>query len=355
MKTIFTLFTFMVLTLFGFTQPVISNVEPAIGDQFLYTQADNTDYTPGPAGADVYWDFSDLYAQALNDLNYTILAPSEGEESESFPEATSVWYSNFELGTDRHIYLSFENDMLTTYGSIIVSSSLMSSFGDKYYSNTEEGLTFPITYQDSGSDTYDGHYISELFGLDRDFSGSLTYVADGHGTVETQYGVFENVLRVTTIKHEVIEHPNSDYYTAQYFTQNSWYSNGYPVPVLMTTTSYEVDYEGTIYEETSDTSFEVSALATFNGLATKVENKSAEKAFTIYPNPALEYIVLDTEVQGNAQLKVFSSDGKLVLEKPFQSHEKINVSHLAPGYYIGVLTTESRRFLPVSFVVGGKP
>ncbi len=193
----YTLGMALFLALSGMTQPVISNMEPAIGDQFLYTQADNTDYTHRDAGADVFWDFSGLYAQVLNDLSYSILPPSAGEEN-----ATSVWCSNFEISNDRHIYRSFGSDLPTTYGSVIVSS-IANAYGRKY-NTPEEGLTFPVSYQDEGSDTYDGMYVSELFGTEKAFIGNTAYVIDGYGTIETQYGVFENILPVTTTEVEQV-------------------------------------------------------------------------------------------------------------------------------------------------------
>lgn len=154
MKNLFALISSLIITCSGIAQPVISNIEPAIGDTFLYTQADNTDYSLDLTGADVYWDFSGLNAQALNEINYTIR-----------------------------------------------------------------------------------------------------------------------------------------------------------------------------------------------------EEQTAQKIFKIYPNPASDFIVLNVEIQGKVELKVFSSDGKLVMEKLLQSNEKINVNSFSSGYYVAILEIDNAQFKPISFVV----
>ena len=344
-----TLITFC-FTLSGIAQPVISNIEPDIGDQFLYTRADNTNYTPGEAGTAMYWDYSDLYAQALNDLNYTILAPSEGEEHESFPNATSVWYKDVQIESAMHVYKSFENNRMTDHGFYVVNSTL-SSYGHKYYSDPESTLTFPMAYNDTDSDTYSGHYESVFWGTERAFVGTTSYVVDGYGTVETQYAVFEDVLRVRITEVEQVMDIFNENHNTRYTSRTEWYSNEFPVPVLTTITSYEVENEGTGFEETGDTLFVVAALATYNNVATALEKSPLPNAFQIFPNPAKDYLTVDIALPEDGILKIFSSDGRLVHEGQVKSSQSVDISDLLPGLYIADLEVKNQCYLPVSFVV----
>ncbi|MDY0931034.1 leucine-rich repeat domain-containing protein [Chryseobacterium sp. CFBP8996] len=65
----------------------------------------------------------------------------------------------------------------------------------------------------------------------------------------------------------------------------------------------------------------------------EVTNK--ENKIFISPNPAKEYINLSQQVK---QIKIFTTDGKLIFDKKENKDSKINISHLPSGVYI--LTTE---------------
>lgn len=355
MKKIYLSLSFSLVIGLAFCQPVISNIEPEIGDEFLYTRTDNHLYwTPGDPGADMYWDYSGMIAQPLNDLNFTILAPSEGEDYESFPNATSVWHREPEIGSSKHIFRSFENNRMTTHGARIVVD-VSDNYGHKYYNNAEAGIPFPLSYLDSGSDTYDGLYVGTFWaGIQTAFSGTTSYEVDGYGTVETQYGVFENVLRVKiTQAEQILADTTNNFHNTIYTTRTQWYSNAYPVPVMMTTTSFEVEDEGTQWEDISDTSFNVAALAIYNGVnvTTGIESPGIENTFTVYPSPASDHIILNAEIQGTARLRIFSLDGKIVHESLVRSNASINVSDLSDGLYIADLVSQNKVYKPISFVV----
>ena len=78
----------------------------------------------------------------------------------------------------------------------------------------------------------------------------------------------------------------------------------------------------------------VPQLLTGCNLSTSEVTNNENKIF-ISPNPAKDYINLSQQVK---QIKIFTTDGKLVLDKKANKDSKINITHLPSGDYI--LTTE---------------
>jgi len=78
-----------------------------------------------------------------------------------------------------------------------------------------------------------------------------------------------------------------------------------------------------------------------SGLSSKSFDKNA---FTISPNPASDYIVVDFKNQNikNTTIEVYDNLGKLCLQKTIASQQPVNVQNLANGMY----------FLKVSNTVG---
>lgn len=334
MKTISTLITLIVFAHFGFSQPVISNVVPNFGDQMVHNEAESAP-DAGASGANITWDFSDF---VVNEYTATSNAvhPNEVEYSDLFPDATMAWSVDVEVGGYSH-FLSFGNDQLTNYGTAF---SYMGSFIGVVLDNPMIMFNYPLNYQDTGNDTYSG--ITTTPAADSPLTAETSYVVDGYGTIHTPYGTYENVLRVTTTGVSHITTFGIESTTTS--TASSWYSPDYPVMVYSLGTS--VVTQGSI----TDTSYSSSALVSYTG-ATGIDKIDATAILTIYPNPASEYIVLDAEVKDKAELKIYGSDGKLVMDRLIHTRDKIDVNNLSPGYYIAMLMAEGTQYKPVSFVV----
>lgn len=340
MKNFFALISSLIFAFPGMTQPVISNVEPAIGDEFVLTlNVFNGFYPPGPAGTDINWDFSNLSSDGLFTLEHSVIDPWQAEEFESFPDATSVWYR--ESG-DSYMYafLNFENNMKTFLGNVGVGLG-----GDIYLDDYNDFFTFPLSYLTFGSGTYSGLSYNPFMSPIQ-IEGTTYYAADGYGTLETIYGVFSNVLRVTTVTEDTWTTEFDDV-TATYSLNTSWYSTEHPIPVF--TMDYTYNY---FAESETDTIFsDTLTVFTYLALPTKVDERKADNTFKIYPNPASDYIVLGTEIQGEVALNIFSADGKLVMNQLVHNQEKIAINDLASGFYSAILTKDGTLFKPASFVV----
>ncbi|MBK8486831.1 MAG: T9SS type A sorting domain-containing protein [Chitinophagales bacterium] len=66
-----------------------------------------------------------------------------------------------------------------------------------------------------------------------------------------------------------------------------------------------------------------------------INSEQLKNAITIYPNPASEYIIISGDINANDILKIYSADGRVVLqEKINTTNTKVNISKLPPGVYV---------------------
>lgn len=335
MKINFTLILSFLFVLPGFSQSVISDVVPDFGDQMVYNQKDGAP-DPGASGANVTWDFSDF---TLDDFsaNYLVSHPGDVEGSDQFPDATMVWVVDLDFAVLNN-YMSFANNAFTNYGSISISSGQTSG---RIYDNPEVSFTYPINYQDTGSDTYDGNVV--ISSGNSPFSGESSYVVDGYGTIVTPYGTFENVLRITSTKTENLSTFGLN--MTSNITETSWYSPDYRVPVYIISSTLD-SYMGSEI----DSSKTATALVSYTG-TTGIRENSSDNFLNIYPNPSRDHITISSDFKGFAELRIYSVDGKVVARKSVSSEEIIDISSLNKGFYIADITVDGHSYSRASFVV----
>ena len=336
MKCLYLIFPAVLFSSIIFGQSVISNVVPNFGDQFVLNQAEVAP-SPGPSGANKTWDFSN---QIIDDFtgSYSVMHPDEVEGSDLFPNATMVWLADLE-GMVLASYFGFENNKFTEYGSKTDYSGFTSGVN---YSDPIDHFTYPLSYQNSGTDTYSGEVIG--VGGDHPITGTQSYEVDGWGTLITPYETFEDVLRITHTAEETLG-GNITVLTNR--TQTSWYSPDYPIPVMVIVTDFS-----TTMGMPLDTTQTISALVSYTSGTVGIRDHKPENTFTIYPNPTTDYITLKTDGQNeNIVLKIYSANGKLVKEASLNRDENIDVSVLSPGIYIAVMLVDGKRYAEKPFSV----
>lgn len=337
MKSLYALLLLMAIPFMAFSQSVISNVVPNFGDQFVLNQADFAP-SPGQAGANITWDFSN---QIIDDFtgNYTVMLPSEVEGSEDFPGATMVWVVDFD-GIVLGSYTGFENNTFTEYGTKSEFSGFSSGVN---YSDPIDHFTYPLSYQNTGSDTYSGSVFG--IGSSNSISGTQSYVVDGWGTIITPYGNFENVLRIT---HTSIETLQSTLTILTNRTQTSWYSPDYPIPVMIIASDFSSAMGMPLDSSQTMTAMVSYTPASTTGLA----DRANQNALTIYPNPAADQITVKVDgLPQNSFLKIYAANGKLSKEVNMNGNEKIDVSMLPPGIYIAIMLADGKKYAQKPFSV----
>lgn len=66
----------------------------------------------------------------------------------------------------------------------------------------------------------------------------------------------------------------------------------------------------------------------------KEEVKKQEYYIHVFPNPAKEYINVETNSPDNQQIEIYTLSGKLLLKTSFNHHSKIDISGLSSGTYL---------------------
>lgn len=74
---------------------------------------------------------------------------------------------------------------------------------------------------------------------------------------------------------------------------------------------------------------------TFNKDASSItdNNASQDNKILIYPNPAADYIYV-ANIESEAQILLFSIEGKLLIKSPIKASEALNISNIPAGIYL---------------------
>ncbi len=182
----------------AFAQPTLTNANfvPTIGETYTYYVADSL-MAPGGNGANVTWDFSSLKGYALpTEVTYIVnpaqtpLGPtyfSTSQFADTTAEKNKTYYTANATNMNNKGYIFYNS--LT--GNAVINLN----------ANDEKLMEFPFTYSNTFTDNFSGTANYTFMGVPMSdpITGSITVVADGHGTLMLPFGQnFSNVLRVVS-------------------------------------------------------------------------------------------------------------------------------------------------------------
>ncbi|HDP75189.1 MAG TPA: T9SS type A sorting domain-containing protein [Bacteroidales bacterium] len=79
---------------------------------------------------------------------------------------------------------------------------------------------------------------------------------------------------------------------------------------------------------------------------------TSSKGFRVYPNPAAEFIYIDTDINGTAKwYQLISITGQVIESKQFYSNQPIGVGHIPAGIYILRVNLANGQFLTSKVVI----
>lgn len=334
MKTLSAILFLLATPLVAFSQSVISNVVPNFGDQFEYGNNEAAPST-GDAGANITWDFSNLNVGIITDN--VVMSPDEVEGSEDYPNATMAYVVN-EAGLSIASYFGTDNNIFSAHGSKAEFGGFASGV---MYTDPVDNFTYPMGYQDTGSDTYGG----SLIGVDGLITGTQSYIVDGWGTLITPYGTYPNVLRLTETFNENII---TVLLVETSRTTTSWYSPNIPIPLMVITSDFSSAAGIPL-----DSSQTMSVLVSYTPASTtSLDDRNNQNVFQIFPNPVHDQITVtfDSE-RSDAVLNIYAATGKLVESVSVISDQKVDVTGLAPGMYIAVLSVDGQRYAQTKITI----
>lgn len=322
-----------------FSQVVITEITPYIGDLLSYGETEVESFDPGPSGADVVWDFSSFNGSTSMIADYQILSAEGQNGAENFPTNSTLWKVNFSDTAELNFYFGPEGGAWIEHGyyNIIQTSTAL-----KLNTDPEVSYEAPLVYQNTGSDNYEGT-LSLNGSLVFTYSGDVSYDVDGWGELIMQNVTYPNALRVKTIENEdqIIAGLTLNSITTNY----TFYVEAYPIPVLNISIN-ESYFNG----ELTDMTTTVTPLLSYNGLL-GIDKPIDQIELTMFPNPASDYITFDFDSEKMIDLRIINTSGKMVSSQQISRNTKVNVVELQPGIYIAQILLDGSYFTQRRFII----
>lgn len=188
------LYTFLLLQwglpLQGFSQGSVSTaIIPAIGDSIHLVNCTSIDFQEGASGPNQNWDFSGLSPDPTEpNYFFKFLDPQQTPYPTQYPQAFLAAVNP----DSQYVYYQLDNNVLQLVGAVAEEPSLGTAFAN--YENAETEEVFPISYENTWSDDFDGNNVAGPFSVA--FSGTINGEVDAFGTLTLPSGTFTNVLRI---------------------------------------------------------------------------------------------------------------------------------------------------------------
>lgn len=316
--------TFFFLLAFGLT---------SIAQTYTSQSFSNPDYSNVQLGATDYIDFSqatgqnqtwDLTADGIiSESVYSLIDANTAAGNENFPDANYAMSITTD-GQELMLYFEISSSLISELG--FYSEFGMESLGQTY-NDPKDYFSFPLSYGDSGSDTFAGE--NELpGGVVQQVSGNISYEVVGSGTVITNAGTFENALLVLSNETStaVLEVAGMQFETVTTSATYDFFLEGFPAPIASMSTFETSSLNGV---ESGEEGF------VLDGVETNLTYTSPEE-LRVYPNPSQDVMTISLgEFSSSAQISIFEGTGKAVFSKEVQGQlNRVNLDGLSPGIYV---------------------
>jgi len=321
-------------------QPTLtaSGSNMVVGDVFIWTTSNAV--AQGNAGANQTWNLSSLSSSGT--ATNTAVTPGSTPYGSSFPSANV----SIQAGGGTYTYYTTSASAFQ-YRGIAPSASIETN-----YSNPEDYMHYPFTYNDTYTDYFVGVTTNTASPYPNYRRGSTTVTADGYGTLTTPVGTFGGVLRVHFVQNyqDSSNVAGTDYITTYANDQYMWYLNGNHTSIASTFTLVT-----TFFGSPTTTSGAQYLNSVIVGVS---ENKDPGVAMAVYPNPATTSATIKVKLENNSaiEIKTLNSLGAQVLKTVLaegmagENELKLDIRNLPEGIYFaqvmldGTLSS-TRRFV----------
>jgi hypothetical protein len=313
---------FLAITIFPsvFAQPTLQSGNiPNVNDAWAYKTITDTTIQPGLSGTGQTWNYSTFF-----------ISPSAVTEQYAMPTGT---------GNDA-IYPSANlkvTSPLGGYDYYIRSASSLQYLGSKGLSsqlvitNVQNLLTVPFQYGNTVSNAaVTGSGISGY-----PLTGTISANADATGTLMTQLGTYNNVLRVV-YDMNVVEGAGTGFDTYYHLVKYCWYRTGLRAPVFQIITFDVSGGLGNSHQK----------VTLFNTITTGIETHSSALSFSMFPNPADQRSKVSISVpgQGASDISIMDLTGKVCAVANISSADpvrevSIDLGNISKGIYIVTVKT----------------
>ncbi|HXD91712.1 MAG TPA: T9SS type A sorting domain-containing protein [Bacteroidia bacterium] len=314
-------------------QPVLTdaNTNPIIGDKFAYIISSNI-IGPGNSGANQVWNFSSMNSFTMDSIN--MISPPSYISNSSNIEAWSIsgacyctpYYPNPSFSPINAAFYNTSTLKWQSGGVQEIGAGLTIQ-----YSDLEDLLHYPFTFNDSFSDVFSGSYYTQTVGFPiRYVKGKDSVAADGYGTLILPTGTYSNVLRVHILEF-IKDSQNVSNFNNTVNEFYLWFLPGNHIPIA------------------SHTSYGGQILCGYlsNVFMTDIEQHAVDDKQTIIsPNPSngIFSISVISEVK-QSQIEVFNIIGECILRQIVTSaNSQIDLSSQPGGVYFINISMGSKQY-----------
>ncbi|WP_261512906.1 T9SS type A sorting domain-containing protein [Chryseobacterium paludis] len=313
MKTEYLLF--IILGIFFNTymraQPTITSADMITGTfQFTAFTFNQGVHTPGNAGANITWDFTNI--SGTNEIYRMFYGTCPAiPECSSFPTANqyvAVLDNAGNQSADKNL-LKLSSAQLEHLGARNNTTNFTLT-----YTDIPIELKFPMTYLNSFTDTSS----STVNGVTTSTNDIIT--ADGYGTIKTPVGTYSNVLRVK--KESTITIITSGVPTSTTkITTYSWYKNSREVIGVFSMGNLLSPIVQPLPSRFQYTN---------NNVVLGVGEVEDMKSLVVYPNPSSDFITIKNEKIID-KIELSDAEGRKISE--YKETSTIDISKLLRGVY----------------------
>ncbi|MBN1633779.1 MAG: T9SS type A sorting domain-containing protein [Ignavibacteria bacterium] len=292
---------------------ITSSYIPVIGDTLKTSEADTTGLTPGEAGENKTWNFSNITILSGTPWEEVYLQPLSTPYGNQFPNANIASINN-NTNPDYHYYQNTSSDW-NMIGFAVTNFT-------KWFTIPYCRFHYPMSYCSQYNSTYKAYSNSGQ--ATTHTTGFKTLTVDGYGTIILPGVTFNNVMRVksTDESFDTIKVGGNVVSTNHTIITNyQWYKNGYKFPVF--------DYGHA--ESVSMYSFKFASISIKNApvFINQISETVPDKfeLYQNYPNPFNPTTTIQFQVSSSKFIKLIVFD---ILGKEVTAlvNEK-----LAPGTY----------------------
>jgi len=297
-------------------QPTLTAADdvPLNGSEFAVRNND-TFLSPGPAGANVQYNYWDMLVDGGGLQNIRWFNASVSPNASMVPSATLL---STDGGADT-LYWTVTANGLEQVGA---RSALYSTTIN--YTDALLELKLPCTYQTSWTDNHAASYSISGFPVSR--VGTITGIADAYGVLQLPNNFVHNVLRVKLRRS--ITDAAAIVTTLRKETVYNYYEEGGRYPRLHLRID-SVQINGGAWAVTRRAEWQGNAYAV--GLD---ENLTDADVFTAYPNPTDGPLTLAANNAFGAQVEIADPAGRVVERITLTSDKAtIDTKHLPAGMY----------------------
>lgn len=329
MKTVIPLLISMIIFSVLTAQPKLDDSWiPQAGD--TWTQRVSQDrIDPGPAGANVIWDFSEINPSYVFRITFNWVDPSTTPYVDSFPDATIAAvidgfgesYGYYRKSEDRFEFLGTGDEVFF-----------------ERYTDPQTFAFFDLGFEETATDQY--KVVDYFFDTRDTLSGQTSFTYDGYGTLLLPEAEVSNAIRIHELDVQNDTTGNSFLYTVYSDTLESyaWIANESVFPiVLIQYSSYrsQTYLDGELISEEMEEPEYIFALNPAVMTSSLDNPEVVDQGYELYPRMAQDQLTLNFEEFTSANYQILSITGqKLSAGRINGNPSSIEISHLPPGYHI---------------------